>query len=120
MTSICTHCYTKLLIVEDGLYTCTTTMVFNTGNTSVFLTIAGEPQRGISLLVLDVNVCTTPEDELHKLVVAFIGGNSEGSIPGAGHRGGIHIRTLGGEGWARGVHLEENCARRLLTLYTGG
>jgi len=78
-------------------YTELYTLVFNKGNTTV-LTIAGKPQRRISLLVLDVNMCTTPEDELHKLVVTFIGCDSEGSVSRAGHRCSIHICTLDGEG----------------------
>lgn len=62
------------------------------------LTITGEPQGGVSLLVFDVNMCTTSENKLHKLVVAFVCSDGESCIPGAGHRSSIHICTLGKDG----------------------
>ena len=62
------------------------------------LTITGEPQGGVSLLVFDVNMCTTSENKLHKLVVALVCSDGKSCIPGAGHWSSIHICTLGKDG----------------------
>jgi len=62
------------------------------------LTITGKPQGGVSLLVFDVNMCTTSENKLHKLVVTFVCSDGESCIPGAGHWSSIHICTLGKDG----------------------
>ena len=66
-----------------------------TGLLTCVRTIAGQPERGVPLLVLDVHVGSIAEDHVHKLGMTFVSCNGEGCVLGRGHWQGIHIRTLG-------------------------
>lgn len=70
-------------------------------------TIAGQPERGIPLLVLDVDVGSVSEDQVDELGVPLVGCDGEGRVSGAGDRGCVHVRTLRRVGSALYWHSSE-------------
>ena len=56
-------------------------------------TIGCQPEGRVPLLVLDINVCLTAKDQVHKLEMALVCGDGEGGVLGAGDRGRVDIRS---------------------------
>lgn len=57
-------------------------------------TVASQPEGGISLLVLDVNVSAVSQDELDELEVTLVGCDGQGGVLGTRNRSSIHVSTL--------------------------